>query len=70
MNSVVLDNCAFIFPDDMDAFRKRYGADLIYVDGEEGYVAVLGPNDKEWRVLPDDGNPEAGAVVRSIRREE
>lgn len=67
MPTIVLDNCAFILPDDMDAFLKRYGADVVYLDGDEGIIAVLGPNDKDWRTLPEE-EPERGTIV-SIRKD-
>lgn len=54
MNVVQFESLAFIFPDDMDAFRKRYGADVICVDGEEGVIMVIGPNDSDWRSIPED----------------
>lgn len=68
MNVVQSDFYAFIFPDDMDGFRKRYGVDLICVDFEDGVVLGIGPNDKEWRELPSDGI-ESGAVVKLRSRE-
>lgn len=52
MNIVQFEWCAFILPDDMDAWRKRYAADIICLDAEEGIVWVAGPNDKEWREVP------------------
>lgn len=67
MPVVVLDNCAFILPDDMDAFLKRYGADVVYLDGDDGSVSVLGPNDKEWRDLPEEKS-EGASIVR-IRKD-
>lgn len=67
MNLVQFETLAFIFPDDMDAFRRRYGVDLIYIDGEEGSVYGLGPNDTNWREIPQDA-PEAPKLV-PIRRD-
>lgn len=66
MNLVQFEECAFIFPDDMDAFRKRYGADIIYIDAVEQVVQVLGPNDKQWRELPEDSD---SPKLVSIRRD-
>lgn len=54
MNIVQYEDRAFIFPDDMDAFRKRYGVDVIFVDFEDGSLVGIGPNDKEWRSIPAD----------------
>lgn len=62
MNVVKFDNCAFVFPDDMTPFLKRYGVDVLYLDAEEGQITGIGPNDKDWRVIPSDA--ETGAVVR------
>lgn len=62
MNVVKFDNCAFVFPDDMAPFLKRYGVDVLYLDAEEGQITGIGPNDKDWRVIPSDA--ETGAVVR------
>lgn len=56
MNLVQFEECAFIFPDDIEAFRKRYGVDIIYVDAIEAVVLGIGPNDKEWRELPTELN--------------
>lgn len=58
MNVLQFENYAFIFPDDMDAFRKRYGIDVLWVDIFEGEILGLGPNDTGWRNIPaeDDGN--------------
>lgn len=52
MNIVQYETMAFIFPDDMDAFRKRYGVDVICVDFEQGVLTGLGPNDTDWRNIP------------------
>lgn len=54
MNVVQNELWAFIFPDDMDKFRERYGVDVIAVDLEEGTLAGIGPNDRDWRYLPAD----------------
>lgn len=67
MNVVQFEECAFIFPDDMDAFRKRYGADLIFVDAVDQVVQVIGPNDKEWRELPT--NSTTGPTVVPMRKD-
>lgn len=64
MNSVQNEYWAFIFPDDMDAFRKRYGVDVIAVDFEEGTIAGFGPNDTDWRALPLDGSEGSVKVVK------
>lgn len=63
MNVVQSESFAFIFPDDMDAFRKRYGVDLICVDLEDGVVLGIGPNDPDWRELPSDTST-GGSVVK------
>lgn len=57
MNVIQYETLAVIFPDDMDAFRKRYGVDVIWVDFEEGTLVGLGPNDTDWRPIPaeDEG---------------
>ena len=57
MNVVQYENYAFIFPDDMDSFRKRYGVDVLWVDIFEGEILGLGPSDTAWRNIPaeDDG---------------
>ena len=65
MNVVQFEFCAFILPDDMDKWRQRYGADVVYLDAEEGAVWVLGPNDTEWREVPAD--PKGEGHVVSIR---
>lgn len=65
MNVVTFETMAFIFPDDMDAFRKRYGADVICVDAEEGVIMVLGPNDSDWRAIPEDRN-NGVVTLRSV----
>lgn len=64
MNIVQSESYAFILPDDMDAFRKRYNVEIICIDFEDGVVLGIGPNDKDWRELPDT---ETGARVVSIR---
>lgn len=67
MNVIQFELCAFIMPDDMDAFRKRYGADIIYVDAELGSIFGIGPNDKEWRELPT--NSTTGPTVIPMRKD-
>ena len=65
MNIVQFESCAFIFPDDMDKWRQRYAADVIYIDAEEAVILVLGPNDTDWREVPADPKGEGNVV--SIR---
>jgi len=65
MNVVQGEFWAFIFPDNMEDFRKRYGADVIAVDLEEGSLAVIGPNDRDWREIPSD--VESGLKVVKLR---
>jgi len=67
MNIVQSDTSAFIFPDDMDDFRKRYNADVIFIDFDQDAIYVFGPKDYNWRELPgDDPN---GAKVVSLRKD-
>lgn len=61
MNVIQYEGEAFIFPDDMDSFRKRYGVDVIYVDFEDGALYGIGPNDHAWREIPND--PPSFTVV-------
>lgn len=68
MNVVQGEFWAFIFPDNMEDFRKRYGADVIAVDLEEGSLAVIGPNDRDWREIPSD--VESGLKVVKLRSKE
>lgn len=65
MNIVQFEDCAFIFPEDMETWRKRYAADVIFIDAVEGAIMVIGPNDTEWREIPAD--PEGKGKVVAIR---
>lgn len=53
MNIVQFDTCAFVLPDDIDAFRKRYGVDVLFLDAEEQIILGIGPNDHDWREIPE-----------------
>lgn len=66
MNIVQFDWCAFVLPDNLDEFRKRYGVDILFFDGEEGSIVGLGPNDTDWREIPAD--VESGAKVVKLAR--
>lgn len=66
MNVIQFDWCAFVLPDDIDAFRKRYGVDILFFNGEDGSITGLGPNDKDWRLIPED--VEAGPKVVQLKR--
>lgn len=65
MNVIQFEYSAFIFPDDMVAFRQRYGVDVIYVDLEQGALFGIGPNDKEWREIPAMAEAKVVKIVRS-----
>lgn len=67
MNIVQFDWCAFVLPDDMDAFRKRYGVDILFFNGEDGTLTGLGPNDTDWRVIPSD--EVEGAIIKFRSKE-
>lgn len=62
MNIVQYESIAFIFPDDMDSFRKRYGVDVICVDFEQGALMGLGPNDTDWRHIPAEEHGDVRVV--------
>lgn len=66
MNIVQFDSCAFILPDDMDSFRKRYSVDVLFLDEEDGSIMGFGPSDKEWRAIPED--TESGLTVVPFKR--
>lgn len=67
MNVVKFESCAFILPDDMDAFRNRYGVDVLFLDGEEGNIMGLGPNDRDWREIPS--GVESSVKVVKLHRD-
>lgn len=62
MNIIQSEDCAFIFPDDMDAFRKKFKVEVIYVDLVDGSIQGFGEDDKDWKELPAD------AVVRTVTK--
>lgn len=63
---VQYENYAFIFPDDLEAFKKRYGVDVLWMDIFEGELLGIGPNDTEWRAIPADreSSQDGGKVVK------
>lgn len=70
MNVIKFDEygVAFIFPDDMSAFMKRYGVDALFLDAEQGVITGIGPNDKDWREIP--GDVESGAKITTLKKVE
>lgn len=68
MNLIQSESFAFIFPDDMDAFRKKHDVEIICVDLDEGVVLGIGPNDNDWREIPSD--PIVGGAVVKLRSRE
>lgn len=65
MNVVKFDDWAFIFPDDMEGFRRRYGADVIFIDSE-GAILVIGPGDDDWREIP--GEPGHVVSIKGVSK--
>ncbi len=66
MNVIQYEYIAFIFPDDMAAFRQRYGVDCLCVDLAEGVLMGIGPNDHDWREIPSDA--PGGAKLVNLRK--
>lgn len=56
---------AFVLPDDLEPFMRRYGVDVLVLNAEEGSIAGIGPNDKDWREIPSE--LESGARVSKLR---
>lgn len=65
MNVIQSEDLAFIFPDDMDEFRKKYKVDVIYVDLSSGSVQGFGEGDTDWKELPADAVQRTVTKLRS-----
>lgn len=69
MNIVKFEFGAFVLPSDEDlrVWMTENKVEFMYLDPDEGSIAIIRQGEKEWQWWPEDGEPRS--VVSFIKRE-